>query len=531
MPYTRAVPLSVSLRLCAAFLLLIAPPAQAAPKAHHVLIVVMDGLRRDSVVEADMPTLSALGKSGTFFDNHHPVFLSTTEVNGTALATGMQPAHSGVMANREYRPDVDLLRPVDTQGQWATWKGDNLSDDAWIRARTLPELARAAGLKTAVAGTKGVAIIWDRSIRNRTLDQPTLFEGKSIPSALLDSILPDLGPLPPNVDWKHFTNQHQDEWTTRVLTEKLWADGVPPLSVLWLSEPDFSQHGTGPGSDQSRAGLRSSDDRLATALHALEQKGVRDDTDVIVVSDHGFSTIYKKVDIGAQLRKAGFKAEGTFYKNPEKGNVLHIGLGGTNTFYVIGHDPAVLQRLVTFIQNSEWAGVIFTKEGLEGTFKLADAGIDTPGAPDIVVAAKWKTDTMKNHMPGTLIMDGMDPGQGTHGSLSRFDIRNTLIANGPDFKPGYVNKLPTANSDVAPTVALILGITPAQPMDGRVLTEALRDADTANSDSPQTTTLTAKRTIGEKADKTWAQYLKVTTYQSRKYYDEGNAGPPPTNGN
>src|SRR5215212_1213631 len=134
--------------------------ASAAGKARHVLIVVMDGLRRDAVVEADMPTLSALAKSGTFFAAHHPVYLSTTEVNGTALATGMAPAHSGIMGNREYRPDVELLRPVDTQGQWATWKGDSLGGaPSWINTPTLPELARAAGMRTAVAGTKGVALM------------------------------------------------------------------------------------------------------------------------------------------------------------------------------------------------------------------------------------------------------------------------------------------------------------------------------------------------------------------------------------
>src|SRR4051812_29040429 len=100
---------------------------QAAGKARHVLIVVMDGLRRDAVVPEDMPTLSALAKSGPFFAAHHPVYISTTEVNGTALATGMSPGRSGVMANKEYRPDVDLLRPLDTQGQWAAWKGDQLA--------------------------------------------------------------------------------------------------------------------------------------------------------------------------------------------------------------------------------------------------------------------------------------------------------------------------------------------------------------------------------------------------------------------
>ena len=34
------------------------PPAPAAGKAEHVLIMVCDGLRPDSVTEQDMPTLS-----------------------------------------------------------------------------------------------------------------------------------------------------------------------------------------------------------------------------------------------------------------------------------------------------------------------------------------------------------------------------------------------------------------------------------------------------------------------------------------
>jgi arylsulfatase A-like enzyme len=488
------------------------------------------------VTEQDMPTLSALAKQGTFFANHHPVFVTTTEVNGTALSTGMTPASSGVMANREYRPDVDLLRPVDTQGQWASWKGDRLSDDAWIRTPTLPELVRAAGMRTAVAGSKGVAIIWDRGIKNRRADGATLFEGKSIPSAVLDGIMPDLGPFPPGVDNKHFVNYAQDQWTTRVLTEKQWAPGVPPLSVLWLSEPDYSQHGTGPGSEQGKAALRSSDDRLSTALAELERKGVRDQTDVIVVSDHGFSTSYRKVDVGDQLRRNKFKAEGSFHKTPEKGSVMVVGLGGSVAFYVIGRDAAVREQLVTFLQKSDWAGVIFTKDGAEGTFRMADVGIETPNGPDVVVSFKWKDETMKGHAPGLVVTDGADAGQGAHGSLSKYDLRNTLIAAGPDFKRGLVNLLPSGNSDVSPTVAALLGITPPRPMDGRVLTEALADGVTTRPSAPpdadgakdRTETLRAQRKVGEA--KTRKQYLEVTTYQGRRYYNEGNVvtDPPAT---
>ena len=52
--------------------LLFPPPrAVAAENARHVVIVVMDGLRPDAVTPEDMPTLSALARSGTFFANHH----------------------------------------------------------------------------------------------------------------------------------------------------------------------------------------------------------------------------------------------------------------------------------------------------------------------------------------------------------------------------------------------------------------------------------------------------------------------------
>src|SRR5438874_9833904 len=112
--------------------------ARAEGKAKHVVIVVMDGLRRDSVVEADMPNLSKLAKAGTFFAAHHAVYVTSTEVNGTALATGMRPGRSGVVGNREYRPDVELLQPVDSQGEWAAWKGDQVSGGKWINAQPLP---------------------------------------------------------------------------------------------------------------------------------------------------------------------------------------------------------------------------------------------------------------------------------------------------------------------------------------------------------------------------------------------------------
>jgi arylsulfatase A-like enzyme len=71
------------------------------------------------------------------------------------------------------------------------------------------------------------------------------------------------------------------------------------------------------------------------------------------------------------------------------------------------------------------------------------------------------------------------PGLGTHGSGSPQELRCTLIASGPSFRQGMLAELPSGNVDVAPTVLRLLGVTAPAPLDGRPLTEALRDATDA----------------------------------------------------
>src|SRR5215216_7028358 len=85
--------------------------ALAANKAEHVVLVVWDGMRPDFVSAHYTPQLYDLAQRGTFFKNHHPVYVSSTEVNGTALATGVYPNRSGIVANSEYRPEIGWLSP------------------------------------------------------------------------------------------------------------------------------------------------------------------------------------------------------------------------------------------------------------------------------------------------------------------------------------------------------------------------------------------------------------------------------------
>jgi predicted AlkP superfamily pyrophosphatase or phosphodiesterase len=61
----------------------------------------------------------------------------------------------------------------------------------------------------------------------------------------------------------------------------------PGVVVDWLTEPDTSQHAHGVGSPEAAQALREVDRGLDTVLDALEQSGMAETTDVLVLSDHG----------------------------------------------------------------------------------------------------------------------------------------------------------------------------------------------------------------------------------------------------
>lgn len=497
----------------------------AAPApTEHVIVMVWDGLRPDSVTEQDTPTLFRLSKEGTFFAHHHPVYLSSTEVNGTALATGVYPLHSGVMANHEYRPDIELLKPIAVETPKAVKKGDELTGGKYLRMPTIAEMLRRAGLRTVVAGTKPVALLLDRDapgFSGAAAGSVDVYQGKSIPLDVIDPAVLTASPFPEVADAKKAANVEQDRWTTRILIDRLWAGNIPAFTFLWMSEPDYAQHGSGPGSGVAKSALRSDDDNLAAMLAALDAAKVRDTTDVIVVSDHGFSTISRNVDLMPILRDAGFDAFLKFSEPPAPGQVLLATSSGSALLYVIGHSPEVIARLVKFLQKSDFAGVIFTKDAMEGTFALDRVKIDTPDAPDIVLSMRWSEEAASGTgMRGMICSESkkLGPGQGNHASLSRFDMHNTLIAAGPDFRTGFVDDYPSGNDDVAPTVLALLHRKPEQPIDGRVLEEALVDHPTPTL-SPITSQLDAQSTSDGAH---WKQYLRLTTLGEHVYIEEGN---------
>jgi hypothetical protein len=206
------------------------------------------------------------------------------------------------------------------------------------------------------------------------------------------------------------------------------------------------------------------------------------------------------------------------------------GNGGSILFYVIGHDPTVTRRLVAFLQQSDFAGVILTREPMEGTFVLEQARIQTVLAPDVVMAFRWDNSKNQFGIPGMIDADWQRAaGKGTHATLSRLDMHNMLVAAGPDFKRGQIDDLPSGNIDLAPTILQVLGIKPPSKIDGRILSEAMPAVNSTNGDSkPGISSATAETKTIEATKHfpsgRWRQSLRISRVGTSIYLDEGNGG-------
>ncbi|HEY3256098.1 MAG TPA: alkaline phosphatase family protein, partial [Polyangiaceae bacterium] len=77
----------------------------------------------------------------------------------------------------------------------------------------------------------------------------------------------------------------------RVFLEHVLPKFAPDLSLIWLRNPDSTEHQFGPGSANYQDALRDQDALLGKLEAKLAELGLRDSSDLIVVSDHGHSTV------------------------------------------------------------------------------------------------------------------------------------------------------------------------------------------------------------------------------------------------
>jgi predicted AlkP superfamily pyrophosphatase or phosphodiesterase len=82
----------------------------------------------------------------------------------------------------------------------------------------------------------------------------------------------------------------------------------PGLVMCWWHGADHAGHEHGPDARETRDALRAQDRVLGKLLAGLDARKAWDHTTLLIVSDHGMTTYTKTVDVGELLAEAGVRA-------------------------------------------------------------------------------------------------------------------------------------------------------------------------------------------------------------------------------
>jgi len=476
-----------------------------------VLIFVFDGLQPAQVNLKLTPNLSALAAKGVTFANHHAVFPTVTRVNVSSMVTGQYPGGHGLAANtlviREFEPHQAMPAMEPELDRVARKTG---------RVLLAPTLADILHQHQKEYVAIGVGTSGNAYLQNPTASHSggaTIHPEFTLPYGLNEDIIGRFGPWPEEA----LPNTPRLAHAMRILTEYILPERQPAVSLIWSSEPDKSQHDAGVGSDLSDTAIKEADQQLGNLMAWLEHTGRANTTDVMAVSDHGYSTISEVVNVEGLVREAGFPP------GDETGGVVIARNGGSVLFYVRDQNHAIAQRLATWLMEQAWCGTITASEavaGIPGTLPASLVGNEGPRAPEITMSFRWESTANEAGYRGKAYSSGAAPGLGQHGSMSKHEMSNVLFAWGPSFKAGLKLEIPSGNTDLAPTILAILGMSGDGSMDGRVLEEALAGGPQANDVDWSTELHNAER---ELADKVYRQQIKLSRVSSTTYVDEGSS--------
>jgi hypothetical protein len=439
-----------------------------AQAERRIFIFGTDGLRPDQFDPEIMPTLHKLRSSGTVVDQYHAVYPTHTRVNISTLATGCTPATHGIVANVFRQEGATEDGIINTSDYRHLQSLDAYFQGKGIAATTLGDIIDARGKRLAIAATStsGAGIIWNRNFPYRVVN-PNSAYGRADLYSLRDKLgeVPDAG-APPKLDWV--------DYAARAVTDIYLDDPEVEVIVLWLAEPDSSLHYFGVGAPETRTAMKGCDDALAHVLNAMDQRGIRDQFDIIHLSDHGHSTVVARRTLAEHLDRARqsfpdlpplLTASDYIYPDPAHGEP----------------SAAALSQLIGWLQEQPWTGAILARDEIAvsnpGVLPLSAAWghASYERTPLLAVSPAWSDAINDFGVPGTVAaMTEHAALRSTHGSASPYELHAMASFIGPDFIEGQVSELPAGAIDIAPTVLSLIGEPVPEWMQGRVLHEILQ---------------------------------------------------------
>ena len=393
----------------------------------RLVLISIDGLRPEfylpgSAWATNCPQLVKLRAAGSYAKAAIAVDPSMTYPGHASIATGVNPARHGVAGNNVFVPGEE------GRGFWFA------SD---LRVPALWDVAKQAGLTVGTVSwpvTGGAKTIdWNLAEFWTTAagSQEAMTRKYSTPGLVRD--------LPRSGDPRAW-----DEYVAGRAVELL-TQQRPNLLLVHLVEPDKVQHRGGREASELPAAMQRVDELVGRIVTAAGETAT-----VLVVGDHGFSTVSQSVAPNILLARDGFITV----------------VGGKVTEWR------------AFVENTGGSATVHVKDAVDRAAVLELLRRESGELYEVVAADVIRLEARPGYMfSGTVKGDRLVRGssiKGNHGYRATLPEMHTgFIAAGRGIKPGVVLEQ-VHLVDVAPTAARLLG-TKMADVDGRVVKEIVAD--------------------------------------------------------
>jgi hypothetical protein len=404
----------------------------------RVVMMIIDGLRADSVRPEWMPALAAYAARSHVFGAHRGVFPSATRVSSATIATGCYPERHGLAGNAvawwtNGGFDAVSVGSADFVERWRAQAGHTLQ---------VPTLADRLGEDMLIVSNSspGAAHMQDPNRLARFFHRS-------------GSWRPGGAPVPAEEALNVAYDSTGDAVTTARFCEALLHAAPAACSLLWICEPDHTQHTIVLGSPDHRALLAGSDRMVAQVIDAVERaRAAGDDVLLLIGSDHGHETTDEVIDVSAALVAGGFKAaldsREMVVASSGMGGLIYADYAGATD----GLEAAGAAKLGTWLRAQPWCHDAWTGNALAQVRLRAADGLT--GA--FALARRDDVNEFGVRGYAHVIKDQFSPndasGNGQHGGFGPYEGAPLLLANGAGLAPGTSTQA-TALVDIAPTIA------------------------------------------------------------------------------
>jgi len=375
---------------------------QAKP---YLIIVSIDGFRWDYMDRYPTPNMDRIAAAGSRAEHLIPVFPTLTFPNHYSIATGLYPAHHGLVAN-------DFPDPA--RNKWYSLKDRETVEDRWF-----------------YAGEP----IWVTAETQGMVAASFFFVGSEAP---INGVYP--------THWrsydKNITGRQRVDQVLTWLAEP--AEKRPHLYTLYFEDVDDYSHWYGTDSAENIEAIRRVDAYLGRLLRGLEKLPYAEQVNIILVSDHGQSDYLQNQQpfiLGDYVRLKD----------------TTIVEGGSYLFLYFDQNEPGRARNVVATVNSRWEhGRAYTPADTPRQWYVDS----NPRFPDVILMPETGFAVLSS-------MEKVDKiGAGDHGWAPESPaMHGFFVASGPNIKPG-ISLDPISSIDIYPLMLSILGLEAPAMVDG-----------------------------------------------------------------